>query len=361
MEVVTINGVDYIKASVLARRFKYTNDYVGQLCRSRKVDAQLVGRTWYVNPLSVEEHKNLKTTKQLSKVSSRGDEKKFTYKVDINKSRLNVPSVLTRTTAKSLASLEKDKNFLQRINWKAPKYEPDQADLMPILESTGTAISLPVNPAEALTVNVKGHEVAAIMEPTSMPAIAMTGEIKVGGLEDSFNQDTSKSSITFDDIASKNKLLLSIKKEIDSTEKSVEESNKESKIDRPKGSSEVKDPVYPVKIKRLNSLRSPAADLKILETETGLDKSINTEQAADHQSSALFTPTLVLKQMNSKENNTLALVKGSSRGLPVISVLIWTSVFLLLVLGLLILGLERFEVTTTDSSQSGWRWQVDIF
>ncbi|KKT75025.1 MAG: hypothetical protein UW71_C0009G0015, partial [Parcubacteria group bacterium GW2011_GWB1_44_7] len=39
--------------------FGYTQDYVGQLCRSEKVDARRIGRTWYVCEKSILEHKKI--------------------------------------------------------------------------------------------------------------------------------------------------------------------------------------------------------------------------------------------------------------------------------------------------------------
>jgi hypothetical protein len=49
METLTLGGKEYIKASKAAKNLGYAADYVSQLCRSGKVDAHLVGRTWYVN------------------------------------------------------------------------------------------------------------------------------------------------------------------------------------------------------------------------------------------------------------------------------------------------------------------------
>ena len=66
MDKVTFEGVEYVKASALAKQFKYTSDYIGQLCRAKKVDARLVGRTWFVNPESVIEHKQGKYKKTAS-------------------------------------------------------------------------------------------------------------------------------------------------------------------------------------------------------------------------------------------------------------------------------------------------------
>lgn len=60
MDTVDVNGVSYEKASLLAKEFKYTSDYIGQLCRAKKVEAQLIGRTWYVNRSSLENHRATK-------------------------------------------------------------------------------------------------------------------------------------------------------------------------------------------------------------------------------------------------------------------------------------------------------------
>lgn len=57
MEEISVNGETYVKASVLAKNFGYTADYIGQLCRSGQVKATLVGRSWYVNEDSVREHR----------------------------------------------------------------------------------------------------------------------------------------------------------------------------------------------------------------------------------------------------------------------------------------------------------------
>jgi hypothetical protein len=44
-----INGKKYVSASVAAGMTKYTQDYVGQLCRGDKVNATRIGRNWYVD------------------------------------------------------------------------------------------------------------------------------------------------------------------------------------------------------------------------------------------------------------------------------------------------------------------------
>jgi hypothetical protein len=74
MEVLTLNGRTYVKASKAARDLGYTSDYVGQLCRGGTVDAHLVGRTWYVNPDTLGAHRVEK--KRNARVKAREHAKK---------------------------------------------------------------------------------------------------------------------------------------------------------------------------------------------------------------------------------------------------------------------------------------------
>lgn len=57
MEVLVLDGKEYVKASKAARDLGYATDYVGQLCRGGKIDAHLIGRTWYVNQDELSTHK----------------------------------------------------------------------------------------------------------------------------------------------------------------------------------------------------------------------------------------------------------------------------------------------------------------
>jgi|AntRauTorckE6833_2_1112554.scaffolds.fasta_scaffold02842_3 hypothetical protein len=56
MDKVTLEGKVYERSAIVAKRYGYTADYLGQLSRSEKVDAQLVGRSWYVHAPSVESY-----------------------------------------------------------------------------------------------------------------------------------------------------------------------------------------------------------------------------------------------------------------------------------------------------------------
>lgn len=52
------DGKKYISSSRAAKISGYVNDYIGQLCRDGKLDARMVGRSWYVGLESLIEHKN---------------------------------------------------------------------------------------------------------------------------------------------------------------------------------------------------------------------------------------------------------------------------------------------------------------
>lgn len=52
------DGKKYISSSRAAKISGYVNDYIGQLCRDGKLDARMVGRSWYVGLESLIQHKN---------------------------------------------------------------------------------------------------------------------------------------------------------------------------------------------------------------------------------------------------------------------------------------------------------------
>lgn len=107
MEILVLNGKEYVKASKAARDLGYTSDYVGQLCRGGHVDAHLVGRTWYVNPDTLTTHRVEK--KRNARVKAREYAKKA---IEESKS-LNVQG---------------GKNSYKNI---AIRYNTDKAELMP--------------------------------------------------------------------------------------------------------------------------------------------------------------------------------------------------------------------------------------
>ena len=110
MEVLVVEGEKYVKASSIARDLGYTSDYVGQLCRGGKVEAQLVGRSWYVKEDSIKSHK---ATRYRS------------TKKSTQKAIKNTPQNATQTT----------KSFEAKL----ASYEADATELMPL---TGQSVAL---------------------------------------------------------------------------------------------------------------------------------------------------------------------------------------------------------------------------
>lgn len=57
MDEITLDGKTYISSKKAAAITGYAKDYVGQLCREGRVEARLVGRSWYVYEPSLEAHR----------------------------------------------------------------------------------------------------------------------------------------------------------------------------------------------------------------------------------------------------------------------------------------------------------------
>ncbi len=57
MEELTLEGKKYLSSKQAAKITGYAKDYIGQLCREGRVDARLVGRSWYVLEDSIREHR----------------------------------------------------------------------------------------------------------------------------------------------------------------------------------------------------------------------------------------------------------------------------------------------------------------
>lgn len=178
MDIVSVDGVNYEKASSLAKDFKYTSDYIGQLCRARKVDAQLVGRTWYVNRVSLEAHRKTR----YSKIEDNLSEKTFEYKVKINKSRIDVEPTLSKKTKRLL---DKNKNFAKRIDWKPVKYEYDSSDLIPSLVTDSRKINIDL--AEANKVLVKKVSKNSTLVPEDLPIVSLSGDLNVVSLDSEYD------------------------------------------------------------------------------------------------------------------------------------------------------------------------------
>lgn len=189
MKGITINNVDYLPASALAKQFKYTTDYIGQLCRAKKVDAQLVGRSWYVNAASLTAHKEGRyaTSRSLgSKITvSESKQEEKGYKITL--SRLNVEPVVTKNASKM--PVETHHNFAKRIDWKPLKYEIDEAALLPQLREPAAPIRIKVDLADSSELAIKTSTKPTMMVAEELPTVSLKGKLKVSSIDNDFDEE----------------------------------------------------------------------------------------------------------------------------------------------------------------------------
>ena len=121
MEVISINGREFIPASKAAREVGYTPDYVGQLCREGSISAERVGRSWYVDRAELREHKDEK--KRNSRTKAREQVKKAIVEKESKEKELTSEIKKTKT---------KTSQFEHRYLAHAqPSYAVDSRPLIP--------------------------------------------------------------------------------------------------------------------------------------------------------------------------------------------------------------------------------------
>jgi len=185
MKGVTIEGVEYIAASALAKQFRYTSDYIGQLCRVKKVDAKLLGRTWYVNPISLTKHKTAKYKKVLPA------EKTTEIIKDITLSRIEIdPQIFVNKHRKPAATQQP--HFARRIDWKPLKYEADELALLPQMSRhKDVSQKIKLNLAEATSISVKNNTSKVTkLVPDELPTVSLKGKLRIESLNETFIDDT---------------------------------------------------------------------------------------------------------------------------------------------------------------------------
>jgi hypothetical protein len=127
VEKISFGNREYVKASQAAKRFKYTQDYVGQLCRGKKVDARLVGRVWYVNLESITQYRKTKHETQKKAAKDTTAPKSKTTKSAVE-------SVVRPKTARKLQEAF-PKEAKQAVRHVAATYSRDKTSIIPVLGS----------------------------------------------------------------------------------------------------------------------------------------------------------------------------------------------------------------------------------
>ncbi len=181
MSIVQIDGEEYCKASTLAKKYRYTNDYIGQLCRSGKVKATLVGRSWYVSEESLVGHKRSRYVK------SSLDEKSVVIEPEIEISRVSTIPIHSGKVVKNLQP-SREKNFAKRMDWKPVSYELDETALIPNV-GTSRDNKVKVNLAESTKVKINKLSNTTFLASDKLPEITMRGEVGVNSVFEDLQDD----------------------------------------------------------------------------------------------------------------------------------------------------------------------------
>ncbi|MCA9359555.1 hypothetical protein H6781_00225 [Candidatus Nomurabacteria bacterium] len=170
MDTVILDGIKYVKASELARQFKYTSDYIGQLCRGKKVDARLVGRTWFVNPDSLVDHRKSRHSKP-----SKDSEQTSLREADTN---TRMVAVANNKVGKYTPREDTTISGTRKIK---VSYEKDEEVLFPHIskKEVQPAKLIRIEQADAKKVKIGGKSKPYTFTSDELPEVALSGKIKV--------------------------------------------------------------------------------------------------------------------------------------------------------------------------------------
>ncbi|MFH0804192.1 MAG: hypothetical protein V1896_01145, partial [Candidatus Zambryskibacteria bacterium] len=118
---INLHGKKYISARRASEITGYTSDYVGQLCRAKKIDSKLIGRSWYVLKKDILKHKN-SNTKSSEEISRKP---LFVSSKDFGKKKKTV----NKTRSKILEPVV----FRSGLNTKKIAYIKDDSPLFPVI------------------------------------------------------------------------------------------------------------------------------------------------------------------------------------------------------------------------------------
>lgn len=180
MNTIAFDGVEYIKASVAAKDFGYTSDYIGQLCRAKKIDARLVGRTWFVSSDSIVAHKRNKHAKKASPESS----SLSVTAIKTKPSRVKIDSVVKNKTAKlvnNIVSAEPKERILKVA------YDRDEEALLPTLvkKVLPPPKRLRIEHANSKKIRIIGQKKKiANFKAEELPDVALSGKLSITSYPD---------------------------------------------------------------------------------------------------------------------------------------------------------------------------------
>lgn len=190
MKSISIDSIKYVKATDIARELGYTADYVGQLCRAHKVDAQLVGRSWYVSEDSIRDHKQTRY-RSSKKASTKAISRSLHAEDSDSKESYKVPVVVEK---------QKDETQYagQHFYKRAPvvsksNYFNDETELIPEGLTKNKTGRLSVSLADAQSVTIKSKSSGYDFSPVERQDIRFSGSLVVSEIEDT-SMDTEVDS-----------------------------------------------------------------------------------------------------------------------------------------------------------------------
>lgn len=189
MKSITVDGKDYVKASVIARDLGYTADYVGQLCRGKKVDAQLVGRSWYVSEDSLRDHKQGRYRSN-KKATVREVEKTLkTVSADSDDSSMVAVHVVDEKPSSSHVGYANQSFYRRAESVATPMYHQDDADLLPETVSVPKGGKVDVRLAGAQSIHVSSKNKTFDFNPSKRPELKFRGRLSVTEVEDEISEE----------------------------------------------------------------------------------------------------------------------------------------------------------------------------
>ncbi len=205
MDSITIKGKLYEKSAIVAKRYGYTVDYLGQLARSGKIDSELVGRSRYVYAISVEEYQkqlsdstadeNTSSEKPTQTSSAKRSSKKATTS---DPDSYSVPLHIIKDTSVH----NQTKTKIKANHTVANYYSDEDTELIPTIKKVSTEeyhTSIPVQDTPS-----KG-----------------SGTISITSVPEEANTDTQTKVAVNKSVLPEKKVLIPEKKESNDSEKKV--------------------------------------------------------------------------------------------------------------------------------------------
>lgn len=180
MEYLTLGEKTFVKANKIASDLGYTADYIGQLCRAGKVEAKLVGRTWYVEESSIKQHRKnrYRSVKAVAK-------KELRRSVAGNDEEHNVP-------LRKLTNSEPRYSHHRQVTVLTPRYSTDDAELLPVVRKGNTPPSetapkkgkVAVDLADSTALNIRSEKQETEFEAGELPSLRFKGKLAVKSFDD---------------------------------------------------------------------------------------------------------------------------------------------------------------------------------